>query len=160
MKEIKSLPKSMAEKALWARKEFQKNPSKSQVDDECLVWCFNKLDKLWYSIAGNYSQFSPEEKRLKEYNRQKEYEEKEQTAKEMAIEYYNRVLYQSNIRQMVYDRDDNICQICHKKGDSKLHIHHILKRRHNGTDHLDNLITVCPRCHIQADNKLYDPIWR
>lgn len=149
----------MAERALWARNEFIKNPANSQVDDDTLVWCFNSEDQLWYSIAGNYSQYSPEDKRIKEANKNIEYENRMQTSEEMAEQYYQSILYQSKIREIVFKRDKNRCQICGKKGNSKFHIHHILKRRHGGGDFIDNLLTVCPGCHKDADIKNYNPNW-
>jgi len=77
----------------------------------------------------------------------------------MAKEYYSMVLYQSKIRKKVLERDNYTCQICGKKGDSKLHIHHICKRKNDGSDCLDNLITVCPSCHPRADRTEYNPRW-
>lgn len=158
--EIKSLPKSMAERTLWARQEFIKNPKNSQIDDECLIWCVNEEDNLWYSILGNYSGSSPEEKRLKEYERQKKYEEKEKTAIEIGENYYKNFLYQSEIRKKIFERDSWTCQLCGKIGDSKFHIHHVLKKIEGGEDFLDNLITCCPSCHKKADSSKYNPNWK
>ena len=141
-------------RALWAREEFIRNPSNSQIDDDMLVWCFNQDDGLWYSIAGNFSCKSPEEKRAYE-------EEWHKSANAAAFEYYSTVLYQSNIRAQVLERDNHTCQLCFKKGETRLHIHHILKRKEGGSGCLDNLITVCPSCHKSADSKLmYNPIWQ
>lgn len=157
---INSLPKSMGERALWSRNEFIKNPKNSQTDDNILIWCFNKKDNLWYSILGNYSSSSPEEKRIKEYEREKKFTEYQKSAEQMAKEYYEGVLYYSGIRQKVLERDKYTCQICGSVSDTKLHIHHILKRVEGGTDHLDNLLTVCVGCHKKADTKLYNPNWK
>lgn len=159
MKSITSLPQSMYERALWARKVFIEQPELSQVDDEMLVWVFSEKDGLWYSILGNYSVFSPEEKRIKEAKRLEEYDNKMATAKQMAEEYYRDILYQSGIRKQVLERDAFQCQVCGKCGMSKFHIHHIEKRNEDGTDHLDNLMTVCPSCHKKADTSLYNPPW-
>lgn len=156
---ITKLPASMAERALWARNEFIKNPKNSQIDDEILVWCFHKKDGLWYSISGRYSRFSPEESRLKDSMRDTEYQNRMKTAEEMANEHYERIIYQTKIRMQVLERDNYTCQICKAVGDSKLHVHHVLKRTEGGTDHLDNLLTVCNKCHKSADTKFYDPDW-
>jgi 5-methylcytosine-specific restriction endonuclease McrA len=145
-----NIPMTMFERALWARKEFIKNPTESQYDDNALIWCFNKEDGLWYSLLGNYSSSSPAEKR----KYQKEWEAKvEDAAKKM----YDDVYFQGKIRKEVLDRDEWTCQICGNKLNTKLHIHHILKRTEGGGDTLDNLITVCSHCHKSADTKLYNP---
>lgn len=147
------LPKIMHERAIWARKEFIKNPKKSQTDEDALVWCFCKEDNLWYSIDGNYSRKSPEEKRT--------YQEDWQKSVEVASkDYYNQVYYYSKIRQQVLDRDEYTCQRCGKISTSSFHIHHILKRKEGGSDCLDNLITVCPPCHKIVDTKEYNPSWQ
>ena len=148
MQSLNSLPASMFERALFARKSFIENPSESQIDDELIVWCFNKEDSLWYSLAGNYSSFSPKEKRER-------YIQKETTAEDI----YKEVMYQSRIRGHVLERDKYTCQLCQATAPTKLHIHHILKRAEGGSDHLDNLLTVCPKCHRAADTKLYNPDW-
>ena len=159
METIKNLPQCMAERALWARQEFIKNPSNSQIDDDCLVWAYNSEDKLWYSIAGNYSQFSPEEKRLKESN-YLEKQEKRKTELSLQLETYLReTIYYSKIRLMVLKRDKYTCQRCGKKGETKFHAHHILKKVENGSDCLDNLITCCIKCHKTLDTKEYNPEW-
>ena len=142
----------MFERALWARKEFIENPDGSQYDDNALIWCFNKEDGLWYSLLGNYSHSSPLEKR----KYKEEYEKNIETASQ---EIYQSVFYQGKIRLEILKRDKYTCQICGKKGDSKLHIHHILKKLESGGDFPDNLITLCPSCHKSADNKLYNPDW-
>lgn len=148
------LPKVMAERALWARMAFIDNPIESQYDDDCLVWCFCSEDNLWYSINGNYSGKSPNDKRKLE-------EEWHKSVEDGAEMYYQQVLYQSKIRKQVLERDKYTCQMCSKKGDSKLHVHHILKKKENGTDCLDNLITLCPVCHNGADSKkYYNPEWK
>lgn len=156
---ITSLPKSMQERALWARKAFIEEPGLSQVDDSLLVWMKNDEDGLWYSINGNYSHSSPEDKRIKEEAIKQQYQSRMKTAEEMAEEIYQNIMYQSRIRGDILQRDNFTCQLCGKWGGSKLHIHHILKRIQGGTDHLDNLITLCPKCHSNADRSLYNPDW-
>ena len=147
------IPKVMYERALWSRNSFISNPKKSQIDDECLIWCFCSEDNLWYSINGNYSSKSPNEKRRYE-------EEWHKSVENGAYQYYKSILYQSKIRKEVLIRDNYTCQICSKHADSKLHIHHILKIKEDGNDCIDNLITLCPTCHKKADSKAnYNPEW-
>jgi len=70
-----------------------------------------------------------------------------------------RQIYWSEVRKAVLERDNYTCQKCGKVGKGRFHIHHILKRRKGGTDHMDNLITVCPVCHKAVDSKEYNPTW-
>jgi hypothetical protein len=156
---INTLPKSMAERAMWAREEYIRNPQKSQTCDDMLIWCFCEQDNLWYSIAGNYSQFSPIQKRIKQEERDKRYEELQQNAEKMALNYYESVIYVGSVRKAILERDNYTCQMCFLRGGSKLHIHHILKRVEGGGDTQDNLITVCPKCHRKADTSEYNPAW-
>ncbi len=160
MSTYKSSSIFFGERAEWARKEFLKNPQNSQVDDELLVWCFNDRDGLWYSIAGNYSQSSPEEKRKKQFEIQQRRYELSKKYEEEAIKREKEIEYWSKIRQKILERDNYTCQICKKKAKTKLHIHHILKKREGGEDYYDNLITVCPPCHRKADKELYNPTWK
>ena len=148
------IPNTFANRAVWARAAFIENPDASQVDENGLVW-MPYSDGYWYSIAGNYSGYSPEYKQQVKNINDREREQNVETAEEI----YRQVMYQSHIRQSVLERDENTCQVCGKTATSKLHIHHILKRCEGGTDHLDNLITVCSSCHPKADRKLYNPDW-
>lgn len=49
-----------------------------------------------------------------------------------------------HIRQHVLRRDGNTCQIC---GDDGSEVDHILNKARGGTDHPDNLQTLCASCH-------------
>lgn len=52
----------------------------------------------------------------------------------------------ANAKAACLNRDNYTCQCCKtKKG--TLHVHHIIYRRNGGADTLDNLITLCERCH-------------
>jgi DEAD/DEAH box helicase domain-containing protein len=60
-------------------------------------------------------------------------------------------------RKLVLERDQNKCQACGKRWDeSQLHIHHKkpLRSFHSSQEanQLDNLITLCPRCHQRVEN--------
>lgn len=142
------LSSGMRERAEWARATAAVQPALVDVDDEMLPWVYCEAEKLWYSFDGNYSSFSPEHKWRKKI------EQEEMLAAE-------RDAYQQwcVIRQQVLDRDDYTCQMCGLVASSNLHIHHIMKRRVGGTDHLDNLLTLCPSCHVKADRELYNPDW-
>lgn len=48
-------------------------------------------------------------------------------------------------KTMISRRDKNKCRICNSR--SSLEIHHIVKRRDGGNNDLDNLITLCSKCH-------------
>jgi len=50
------------------------------------------------------------------------------------------------IRQQVLERDKYTCKECGNSLKS-LEVHHIIPLRQGSTDELDNLITVCSKCH-------------
>ena len=153
------LPKSMQERAIIAREIFIKSPELSLFDDNNLVWCYCDEDNLWYSLLGNYSKLSPEDKRIYEAQRRAVQEQKEALYINSAEEYYEKILYYSKLRKKVLNRDKNKCQLCGKSKNTKLHVHHILKKKEGGSDCLDNLITCCPSCHKKADLSEYNPEW-
>lgn len=52
------------------------------------------------------------------------------------------------LRLAVLKRDDFQCQCC---GNTRnLELHHIVFRSQGGKDQLDNLVTLCNRCHARA----------
>lgn len=58
-------------------------------------------------------------------------------------------------RAVILERDKYQCRSCGKK-EGKLDIHHIdgngtAKKREDKNNSLDNLITLCRKCHIKAD---------
>jgi len=153
---LKKLPPSMLERAIKARQIILEHPEKAHIDyDELLAWVYHEEDEVWYSIDGNYSQYSPEEKK----DKRKKLKEREVEYEKRADEKYLQMVYYSKVRKTILERDNYTCQLCNKKGDSKLHVHHILKRTENGKDYFDNLLTVCPKCHAAADRNLYNPDW-
>ena len=158
---LSKLPLVMQKRAMWARETIINNPEKSEIDyDEMLAWVYNEEDNLWYSIDGNYSQKSPSEKMLKRAEYEKRMDENAVKYKQEWDAKYHEIVYWSKIREQVLKRDNYICQICFKIASSKLHVHHVLKKREKGEDYFDLLITVCPPCHKQADIKLYNPDWK
>lgn len=148
MTEQRNCSLSRGERVIVARLLMCENPKDIQLDDEMLPWIFDAEQELWFGLDGRYSQFSPVEKRKRELDR-------EEVARRMADE----ILLWSIIRLEVLKRDDYSCQLCGLAGDTRLHVHHILKKVAGGTDHTDNLITVCPKCHSAADRGLYNPDW-
>lgn len=58
----------------------------------------------------------------------------------------------ANSKAACLNRDDYTCQCCKtKKG--TLHAHHIIYRSEGGADTLDNLITLCEKCHKKLHNR-------
>ena len=55
----------------------------------------------------------------------------------------------SIIRNQVFRRDNNKCQMCGTK--SNLTVHHIKPRSEGGSDSITNLITLCYKCHDIAE---------
>ena len=55
-----------------------------------------------------------------------------------------------NIRKAVILRDGCKCKECGKTN-TKLEVHHIKPRRLNGSNTLDNLITLCSKCHQKTE---------
>ena len=54
----------------------------------------------------------------------------------------------ANTKSFVLDRDKYECQYCKGKSkDSRLEVHHIQFRSENGSDDVENLITLCKTCH-------------
>jgi hypothetical protein len=59
-------------------------------------------------------------------------------------------------RAAVMKRDGNRCVFCGSS--EKLSVHHKVKAKHGGTDHPDNLVTLCGRCHRLADRRKPFPL--
>lgn len=57
-----------------------------------------------------------------------------------------------NIRKAVILRDDCKCMEC-GKSNTILEVHHIKPRRINGSNTLNNLITLCSKCHQKTEGK-------
>ena len=51
-----------------------------------------------------------------------------------------------NIRKAAIIRDHNTCQDCGKTN-TRMEVHHIIPRRFNGSDSIQNLLTLCSSCH-------------
>ena len=156
---LADLPIKMAERAKQARLLAAENPSDIQLDDEFIPWIYSTELESWVSFNGNWSGKSPEAKRedAKKWIDKKEAYNK--ACDEKLLEAFDVHAYWSKIRQDVLERDNHTCQCCGKQKTSKLHVHHIMKRSKGGTDHFDNLITLCSSCHGSADSTYYDVDW-
>ncbi|BBY37511.1 hypothetical protein MMAN_16450 [Mycobacterium mantenii] len=56
----------------------------------------------------------------------------------------------TRLRRACFRRDDYTCVQCGYEGEPRsgeLHVDHIINRAEGGTDDLDNLQTLCTRCH-------------
>ncbi|MCD6148978.1 RRXRR domain-containing protein [bacterium] len=62
---------------------------------------------------------------------------------------HGRLFGYQNIRAYVLHRDKYACQLCGKKN-VQFQLHHVVPRSQNGKDHPDNLITLCPDCHVKV----------
>lgn len=61
----------------------------------------------------------------------------------------------TNNREAVFVRDNYTCQCCGKsvKDGVILHAHHVIHRSAGGSDSVNNLLTVCHRCHTPKNHK-------
>lgn len=145
----------MKTRAIWARKKILENPKLAEVDeDDLLAWVFNKEDKTWYSISGNYSSQSPKEKMDKRRERAKKQKEWEEKAEQLFLEREAEQRYYSEVRKRILERDNWTCQKCGQSM-GKLQVHHIIKQKENRVDADDNLVAVCHSCHRILDGKEY-----
>jgi hypothetical protein len=62
------------------------------------------------------------------------------------------------LRKEVRERDNHECRFC--ESDDNLHTHHIVPRSADGSDDLENLITVCASCHKTIENTQGDALKR
>ena len=57
------------------------------------------------------------------------------------------------IRKQVYERDHRICRACGKVcGKKEIQSHHIVKYRKTHDNSMDNLGTVCDKCHPDVED--------
>lgn len=63
------------------------------------------------------------------------------------------------IRKVIYERDNYTCQKCGKMCEGKeIQCHHIMPVRNGGSNELNNLITLCNKCHTEVEWKIRNPI--
>ena len=66
---------------------------------------------------------------------------------------YPRKKVWQQIRKTVWQRDKGICHHCHKQVTlEEYHCDHIIPKSEQGSYDLDNLRTLCRRCHILRAN--------
>ena len=56
------------------------------------------------------------------------------------------------VRLQALERDGFICQECHERKEF-MEVHHKIPRKMGGLDILDNLITLCRKCHFHLHGK-------
>ena len=72
------------------------------------------------------------------------------------VDYQRGRQYQlANLREAVFVRDKYTCRICGRTVSDEvvLHAHHIVPRSAGGTDRINNLLTVCHKCHTPRNHK-------
>ena len=59
------------------------------------------------------------------------------------------------LRDKIMRRDMHLCQSCNAKGRATpaTEVHHVIPKSQGGTDDMDNLVSTCSPCHIEADAK-------
>jgi len=68
--------------------------------------------------------------------------------------YYNDDEDWQKIRKQALERDNYTCQICQSR--RKLEVHHIIPYRLIGKHELDNLVTLCEKCHNKFERDTVD----
>ncbi len=70
-------------------------------------------------------------------------------------------------KKLAFERDEGCCQRCHKQLDgkqSKYGVHHLIPRRtfadYKDADILENLVTLCSKCHKDVETELVDHLIR
>ena len=132
------------ERVVFARNSAIADPSRIVVSDDFVPWVYDTDTGVWVSFDGEWSSNGPRHR--------------EEHVKQIAEDIRQNEVW-SRIREQVLERDNHSCVLCGKTKPSRLHVHHILKRKDGGTHHADNLLTVCPACHARADRDLYDMDW-
>lgn len=55
------------------------------------------------------------------------------------------------VKRAVYERDSGLCIFCKMPG---LPEGHVISRSHGGKGTVDNIVTVCRKCHDRMDNSI------
>jgi 5-methylcytosine-specific restriction endonuclease McrA len=61
---------------------------------------------------------------------------------------YGKVFQRNRI--LALKRDNNICRRCGKPAKN---VHHVIPRKKLENDSIENLVTLCKKCHRQVDNR-------
>ena len=78
------------------------------------------------------------------------------------IDYQHGPLYgHDTLREALFQRDHFTCQICGRsiKDKAILHMHHMLFWMNRHVDKLDELLTVCEKCHTTANHQPGGKLW-
>lgn len=67
----------------------------------------------------------------------------------------------NELKILVFKRDNWTCCSCGKK--VKLQVHHVKPKRNGGEDVIENLITLCAKCHVVVSpipDSILIKVWR
>lgn len=64
-----------------------------------------------------------------------------------------------SIRKLVVERDNSCCRLCGQHQDHP-HLHHIVYRSQLGRHTVDNLISLCFKCHMDRAHGAHAHKWR
>ncbi|WP_160135699.1 HNH endonuclease [Halococcus salsus] len=56
------------------------------------------------------------------------------------------------------NKNDESCFICGEENSIVLQRHHIIPRRYEGSDHSENLVTLCANCHVALERIYTDKV--
>lgn len=59
-------------------------------------------------------------------------------------------------KRLILERG-NKCEACGYGRSEILNVHHIIEKCKGGTDHVANLLVVCPNCHTEIHKKIRNP---
>jgi len=57
------------------------------------------------------------------------------------------------VHEAVHRRDGRICQVCRIYCGQSIHLHHVVYRSQGGPTTLENLLSVCQKCHAAIHAK-------
>lgn len=128
-----------------------------QIDTDSYIWIFQSKQNVWISLDGRIRNKSPNQMikaQYKEVIAQNEWEAGAGERHRAMIEERESWAY---VRLKAFERDNYQCQCCGKDLTPKtFHAHHLIPRRCSGsTNDIDNLITVCSKCHLQVEHVDY-----
>lgn len=69
------------------------------------------------------------------------------------VDYWTVDGFNEALKNKVLQRDNYHCYVC--ENDKDLEVHHVLPRRLGGSHEMDNLITLCVRCHRHVETGNY-----
>ena len=61
---------------------------------------------------------------------------------------YNKYIKGSILKEKLASINNGVCHECHNDNYNILQVHHKIERCNGGTDDLDNLLLLCPNCHM------------